>query len=221
MESILIEEKYALEYVRDMLYSLKMGTKIVDNAKYHHNSSYENASSICQYGILSLKELNEKGIRKYSEQFLDLMSDIESHVNGSEAISLSVLGLEDLNFDEDEYDPRSPIKVDFLISSEIKAGRSSYHYGNEFLSYSGISRDELRAIDIRLLKLIKLLEEDKKFISPSYSVKSVLEKYNYLKNIALSMKQFGIDIPLREMSTEENFSLDIDRLSFVPKLVLK
>ena len=45
--------------------------------------------------------------------------------------------------------------------------------------------------------------------------------YNYLKNIALTMKHSQLDIPLREMSYQDNSSMDVDKLSSTPKLILK
>ena len=50
---------------------------------------------------------------------------------------------------------------------------------------------------------------------------SVLQKYNYLRKIAIEMQKQSINIPLREMSEKGIFELDIDKLSTQPKLVLK
>ena len=219
MTTILLEKKYVLEYLKDILNDVKKTSFVVNHAKYHHNTSYRDASSICQYGILSLVDLDKLGLKNYTTEFLQKMDDIESHVNGSTAVSLSVVGLQDLYPNEDEYDPFIPSKVDFLISSDIKVGRSAIHYGNEFLSYESIGIDKLRSVDIRLLKLIELVE--KGFSSNYYSIESVIEKYNYLKNIALTMKQFQLDIPLREMSYQDNSLMDVDKLSSTPKLLLK
>lgn len=219
MTTILLEKKYVLEYLKDILNDVKKTSFVVNHAKYHHNTSYRDASSICQYGILSLVDLDKLGLKNYTTEFLQKMDDIESHINGSTAVSLSVVGLQDLYPNEDEYDPFIPSKVDFLISSDIKAGRFAIHYGNEFLSYESIGIDKLRSVDIRLLKLIELVE--KGFSSNYYSIESVIEKYNYLKNIALTMKQFQLDIPLREMSYQDNSLMDVDKLSSTPKLLLK
>lgn len=218
MDTVMLEERYILEYIKDILSDIKLGSFIISNAKYHHNTSYSDAPLICRYGILSLRDLKKLGIKNYTEDFLQRMDDIESHINGSDAVSLSVVGLQDLYHDEFEYDPFSPGKVDFLVSSEIKASRHAIHYGNEFLSKS-ISVDKLKAIDIRLFTLIELLEN--KYSSNNYSIESIIEKYNYLKNIALTIKQIKLDIPLREMSYQDNTLLDIDRVSSFPRLILK
>ena len=50
---------------------------------------------------------------------------------------------------------------------------------------------------------------------------SVLQKYNYLRKIAIEMQKQSLNIPLREMSETGIFELDIDKLSTQPKLVLK
>ena len=156
METILLEEKYILEYIRDILNDSKIKLALINDAKFHHNTSYEDAPSVCRHGILSLADLNKLGIKKYSEDFLRIMNDTESHINGVNAISLSVVGLKDLYSHEEEYCPFSPDQVDFLISSDIKASRTSTHYGNEFLYYSRISVEKLRSIDFRILALIRL-----------------------------------------------------------------
>ncbi len=219
MDTILLEKKFVLEYIKDILNDIKIASGMINNAKYHHNTDYSVAPSILKYGVLSLTDLNKLGIKNYSTEFLKKMDDIESHINGSNAVSLSIVGLQDLYHNEDEYNPFIPSKVDFLISSDIKTCRSAIHYGNEFLSYESIGVDKLRAVDIRLLKLIELVE--KGLSSNNYSVESVIEKYNCLKNIAITMKHFKLDIPIREMSYQNNSLIDVDKLSFTPKLLLK
>ena len=219
MNTILLEEKYILEYVKDILHDIKIGASIINNAKYHHNTDYCDASSICRHGILTMMDLKKLGIKNYSDEFLQKMDDIESHINGNDAVSLAVVGLQDLYPNEDEYNPFSPSQVDFLVSSEIQTGRSSIHYSNEFLSYKSIGTDKLRSVDIRLLKLIEMIE--KGYSSNNFTIQSVIEKYNYLKNIALTMKHSQLDIPLREMSYQDNSSMDVDKLSSTPRLVLK
>ena len=219
MSTILLEEKYILEYIKDTLHSSKNGTVAVNKARYHHNTDYCDAASVCQHGILTMADQKKAGIKCYSEDFFQKMDDIESHINGIDAVSLSVVGLQDLYDGEEEYDPFLPSRVDFLVSSEIKAGRSTIHYGNEFLSQESISIDKLRSIDIRLLKLVEMIENG--YSSGNFTIQSAIEKYNYLREIALTMKYSQLDIPLREMSYHQHSSMDISKLSSSPKLVLK
>ena len=101
MKKIIIEEKYVPEYVMDMLSDCKTGRKEeVKNAKFHHNTNYEKAANILRYGILPLRELNRLGLRHDSEEFLELMDDIESHINGIDGVSLFVTGLDDTDPDK-------------------------------------------------------------------------------------------------------------------------
>ena len=217
MDNIALSETDVLEYVCDILSDIKYNGSDVFNAKYHHNTDYKDASLICKYGILTLDDLNHQGIRNDSNEFLKIMSDTESHVNGKNAVSLSVVGLKDLYPKEDEYNPFSPNLVDFLITSDLSTSRSSINYGNEFLIFHSIKKEELRSIDIRLLKLIQI----KKLYTNYSTILSVLKKYNYLRKIAIEMQKQRLCIPLREMSETGIFELDIDKLSSQPKLVLK
>lgn len=219
MDNIVLKEKYVFEYIKDILNDIKIGSSFVNNAKYHHTADYGDASSICRHGILTMIDLKKLGIKNYTDEFLQKMDDIESHINGKDAVSLAITGLQDLHPNEVEFNPFIPSRVDFLVSSDIQAGRCSKHYGNEFLSYKSINTDKLRSVDVRLLKLIELIEQGRS--SRDFSIQSVIEKYNYLREIALAIKASSLDIPLREMSKQNIFSIDVDKLSSAPKLVLK
>lgn len=173
--------------------------------------------SICKYGILTLINLNSKGIRKDTKEFLKIMGDIDSHVNGNNCVSLSVVGLTDIYPNEDEYNPFSPNLVDFLVSSDIQASRSSTHYGNEFLSFGSIMRDKIKSVDIRLLNL---LCQDKSYMNDS-STQAIIKKYNHLREIALELKRQQLGLPLREMSESNIFEINIEKLADQPKLLLK
>ena len=214
MESILLEKKHALEYIKKSLYSLKKEFVVIDNAKFHHNTSYKNAPSICKYGILTLSDLKKIGIDNYSESFLNILNDTESHVNGIHSVSLSIPGLKDIRHDEFEYNPFLEDKVDFLIDSNVHALRSSTHYGNEYLVNRSILTSEIKSIDIRLLYLIekKLNDND---------IQELVNKYNYLREISKVLVKDNLKISLREMSFSDNFSIDSDELSSYPKLILK
>lgn len=221
MSNIKIEEKYILEYIKDILQDLRLGSSVVNNAKYHHNTNYDDAPNICRYGILTMQDLKALNLKNYSPEFLKIMNDTSSHVNGTSAVSLAVVGLQDILPNEDEYDPLVSTKVDFLISSDLNASRNSMNYGNEYLSFSSIDINKLRAIDIRLMKLINLVENKKGYPTYDYTIKSIIEKYNWLRIIAITMQQNNLDIPLREMSETQNNSLDVEKLANSPKLILK
>ena len=210
MDKITLEKKYALEYIKDILNDVRLRQVNVKNAKYHHNTSYRNAPLVCEYGILSLQDIKKHKIRDYTDEFLKIMSDTESHINGSDSVSLSVVGLKDLYPDEDEYDPHNAHEVDFRVSSNITAYRSTLHYGNEYLAKS-IGIDQLRSVDVYLLELI----------SKEENIDKILAKYNDLIKICISMKKMNLDIPLREISFDNNYSLDIDKLSKHQKVKIK
>lgn len=217
MVGIRLEEKYILEYIKDVLHQSQRGKKYVNDNAFHHNTDYSLAPSVCKNGILSIQDIHNLGLRKFSKEQLKSLADIESHANGIDCVSLSKVGLTDLYRDEMEYDPFDPVLVDFLVSSDIKTSRYSQNYGNEFLSKS-IRIDKIRSADIRLLKLIKEMEESKGF--RNCSIPELISKYNSLRDMALVIKESQLDIPIREMS-EVNMGLDVDKLSKIPQLTLK
>jgi hypothetical protein len=216
MNNIILEEKYILEYIKTMLNEYRQNFTQIDNAKYHHNRSYDVAPIVCKHGILTISDLHKKGIINLSEERLKILSDTDSHVNGIDSVSLSQVGLNDLYPGEEEYNPFTPTNVDFLVSSDISTSRISTHYGNEFLSRKSIPLDNIKSVDIRLLELIDLCCN-----SNIYTREGIIEKYNKLKEIAISMKESKLDIPLREMSNQDNFTLDQDKLSHTPTIKLK
>jgi len=213
MGEIILEEKYILEYVKDMINSFKIKNINVNDAKFHHNTSYKLAPSILKHGILTIVDSNKLGITNYTEKELKLMSDTDSHVNGIDSISLSIPGLTDLYKDEMEYSPFKPTEIDLLISNDVKASRTTTHYGNEYLSHGSILVDKIKSIDIRLVKLI----EEAKSIE---KIKVIIEKYNYLIGIAKILKELNLDMPIRDMSNE-NLTLDTDAISNIQKIILK
>ena len=214
MSSIVLDEKNVLKYIKESLDSLKKDILIIENARYHHNASYDNASSIIKNGILSLSELDRLNIMKNSSKVLNIMNDIESHVNGNDGISLSVVGLTDLYKDEDEYNPFRSSMVDFVISSKVRAFRRSEHYGNEFIASKHIENHFIKSIDIRILEYIRKQKNE-------YMIEEIIRRYNALREIAIALKKYDLDIPIREMSDNKEIQLDTDKLINTPRLVLK
>ena len=103
MHKIYLDLSDALEYIKESFEDAVIKGQDIKNARYHHNSVYQNAPSIVKYGLLSLNGIYRKGIKDFSKEILALSDDISSHVNGNDGISLSVVGLTDLYKDEDEY----------------------------------------------------------------------------------------------------------------------
>ena len=220
MQRDYLEKEFVLEYVSEHLSDFIKGCEVVNDAKFHHNTPYTTAPSLIRNNILSLEEQTKKRIKNLTEEELKVYDDIESHANGSSGISLSVVGLDDISEDEFEYDPYGENQVDFLIQSDIKAMRHSVHYGNEFITFDQIEAEKFKAIDIRIAKYMEtLLKKGNEFDSDAIS--TLVQRYNCLRNIALTLKQEGLDIPVREMSHNNCSALDIEKVASSPKLVLK
>ena len=203
MNEKIIREKYALEYIRDILSTYSYALKNVDNAKYHHNAPYKDAPLIIKYGVLSMENINKFGIRSYSEDDLILMDDRESHVNGRNGVSLSIVGLTDLYAGEEEYDPFTTEVIDFLIDNNIRAFRSTIHYGNEFVSEGKITSDKIKSADIRLIKYIQdLLKKGRG------NIEDAVNKYNNLILMSKEIVSSNKDIQIREMSDGFNKTID-------------
>lgn len=217
MENKIIEQKYALEYIKENLESLKRGNVEAKNYLYHHNTAYKDAPLIVEHGLLSFKDIQKKGIKNFTEQQMELAGDINSHINGNDGISFSVVGLTDLYKDEYEYDPKSSTAVDFLVSDELSLCRLTTHYGNEYISYKPVLPNLFKSVDIRLIRLVKEALEGSKQID----VQKIIDNYNYLIQTAIAMQTCKLDIPLREMSFEDNARLDIEKLSAQSTLKLK
>jgi len=216
MNEKIIREKYALEYIKDILSTYSYALKNVGDAKYHHNAPYKDARFIIKYGILSMEEINKLGIKSYSEEDLNLMDDIESHVNGKDGVSLSIVGLTDLYKDEEEYNPFMPNVVDFLIDNNIKAFRNTIHYGNEFVSEGKITSDKIKSADIRLVKYIDSLPK-----KDNIDIIDVVNKYNNLILMSKEIVSSNKDIQIREMSDGCNKTIDTLKISEEPRLILK
>lgn len=201
--------------IKDILEDCLIRNMIIDDYLYHHNVSYKNTPSVVQNGILSLREQNERGITNYSEETLQRLDDTSSHINGVDGISLSVVGLDDLSKNEDEYDPFNSNYVDILISKDIKVMRNSKHYGNEFIANKIILPDKFRSVDIRILMFIKeLLNKEDVTID---DINKLIDKYNSLRKIANELVLTGNLVPIREMSYD-NILLDTYKLSNAPRI---
>lgn len=216
MNEKIIREKYALEYIRDILSTYSYALKSVDDAKYHHNAPYNDAPLIIKYGVLSMENINKFGIRSYSEDDLILMDDRESHVNGRNGVSLSIVGLTDLYKGEEEYNPFMDGVVDFLIDNNIKAFRNSIHYGNEFVSEGKITSDKIKSADIRLFKYIEGLSK-----KSHSNIVDAVNKYNNLILMSKEIVSNNKDIQIREMSEGFNKTIDTLKISEEPRLILK
>ena len=62
MDNIVLNDKLAVIYINDVINEVICGTVTVNNANYHHNSNYKFASSIIKHGILTIDDMQTKGI---------------------------------------------------------------------------------------------------------------------------------------------------------------
>lgn len=183
-----------------------------DSLTYHHNTDNQAGIWVVAHGILSLSSLNKIGLASFSDDQLKRLSDIESHVNGIDNVSLSVVGLQDLYEGEDEYNPSSVDKLDIIVDHSIKAFRSSIHYGNKFLSRGDIHPKYIKSIDVRIEEYLKKIENS----ASMDEIFSLVEKINSLLDIATTIK--NSNILLREVSFDQNEQLDARKLSILPRI---
>ncbi len=85
-----------INYAYYILNTAKMERIDIDGSTYHHNTDYQAGIWVVAHGILSMSSLNRIGLASFSEDELKKYSDVESHVNGIDNVSLSVAGLQDL-----------------------------------------------------------------------------------------------------------------------------
>lgn len=221
MQRILLESEHVLDYVEDNITSCLTSKAIIEDDKFHHNTKYKDAVSVIENGLLSPSELNKLGVEGFDDNVIKTMGDIESHANGSESISLAVVGLDDLKPDEFEYDPFSEKQVDILITSDIVARRVTTNYGNEYLSDESIDVDKFRAIDTRLLAFVQTIREKTGEEAFDSSVSELIHNYNKLRDMAILLKRKKLDVPLREMSGNDAMAIDVDKISNMPKVKIK
>ena len=192
---------------------------IID-ADYHHNTSYAESILICEHGILSLDELNKRGIRHDSKELLEKLSDIESHPNGTDGIALA--NEEPHGRSGRIYDPFNPTVVDFRVSNTVPAYHTSYHYDNELVCRRSIGLDEIKSIDIRIRKLCDLLLYTRKLDASKITRETIVKNYNYLIELAQTLVRKELNIPLREMSDNEAiYIIDTQRLAEKPRLSIR
>lgn len=211
-----LEEEFIREYIEETLHlNLCDGEEIIDG-KYHHNSDYDNAPSILKNNILSIRRLHQLGLVDISDNQLQLLDDITSHANGIDGISLSVVGLDDLYKDEDEYNPFHSGVIDYVISDEVKARRYTENYGNEYIARGEILLSCIRTIDFRLIKFMKHNIYNEQLLGNVYD--NFIRKYNTIIYTARKIAEKELPIQIREMSYIQK-SLDVESMAKHPYLV--
>lgn len=202
------------KYIKKSIYDAQTKTDTTEDM-YHHNTSYSFTPKVIKHGLLSLNEKRKLYNFNLDEETMFKLND-ENYVNGIDDISLSVVGLPDVDKNDFEYNPFSCAYVDVIVSSHVKARRNSKNYANEFLVSEKINNSDFKAIDVRLLEYIEKTFADTN-ISEDEKKKRIVECYNYLRKIAIALKEAKLDIPLREMSNG-NITLDKEKVSCFKKL---
>lgn len=216
-----IEGVFAYELIKNIIHDSKTSHKEVKDVKYHHNRSYTSTPTVIKKGILPMSECVKIGVLKVSEVDLKKYNE-ENHVNGTASVSLASTDVDysKLYRGEMVYCPFCSHSTDILISSNVKAYRNTTNYYNEFLADVSILSENFRSVDIRILKNFSNNSGCHDIGETSANLQKKIEKYNNLRNIALAIIDSGLDIPLREMS-EEEITLDLEKISKAPILVLK
>lgn len=227
LHTIDINSDNAYKIIKDCIYSCATTPIKLDDIKFHHNLQIKTIPSVLKYGLLSNKykaKIIEK--RELTEIELYLYSD-EHHVNGINYISLSST-MEDLSLmyrDEQLYDTYNTSISGIVISNEVKAMKTSINYYNEYLVENIIPVELFNSLEIRLLRLF-----ENKFnnLSKEEKTKKIIEAYESLREIALTLKENNLDIPLRESSNvlcneqiNNALTLDPEKIIKIPKLILK
>lgn len=209
-----LETKFIKEYIEDTLSSNLYRGSEIKKARYHHNSHYDRVPSILKNSILSIRKLQELKLIQLTEKQMEILDDSTSHINGIDGISLSVVGLDDLSKNEEEYNPFHSHYVDFIISNEVCARRCTRHYGNEYIAQEPIELSHIKAIDFRLLQFMQ-----EQYVNISdFLYEDFIAKYNTIIKVAKRIKSKNLDIMIREMSHSSR-NLDIEKVSKLPYLV--
>lgn len=166
---------------------------------FHHNASYKDGVSILKNGILSFEQKKklEGSIVTREERFRYLD---DAHVNGLDSISVASLNIDTSLMYEGEllYDPFDINLLDFLIGN-VKAGKNTFNYYNEYLVKDKVDIKDIKSLDIRLL---------------SQDVDLIIQNYEYLRKMAILL--YENNIPLREET--KKMVLDTRKLAKMPTL---
>ena len=138
--------------------------------------------------------------------------------------------------DECWYNPSRGVLANVVISNDVRAAQTTDHYFNEFVVYGGIAPKDFKAIDVRILRLLDYYKKD----SDEVTINAMITQYNSLIDIAATIRQLGMDIPLRESSkwiidevmngpymdsivesVDGIVNLDVDKVAALPKMNVK
>ena len=213
IQKVKLDDSYKI--IRENIFSCRTQSIKIENFKYYHNTGYHLMEDVLKHGLLSKVEKAKLTGEALTEHELYLAQD-DYYVNGKDNISVSA-DINDAYYNEDLYNHKNPRQIDILISNELNPYRSTENYANEYLAKDIIPVSYFKAIDSRLLSILSCNFIDK---SEKERLIIMIEYYNYLRNIAKTMLDENVNIPLREVSDEE-VTLDKIKVLELPRIIIK
>ena len=224
---IKVDESTIYSVIREAVYSCIDKPINIDDIKFHHNLHIEAIPSVLKHGLLSNKQkarIIEN--RELTDHEIFIYSD-EHYANGADYISLASTE-EDLSMmyeHEKLYNTYNTNLSSIIVSKKVKGTRNAANNFNEYLVQDMIPTKLFNSIELRLFKLFSV---DFPFIPEEEKIKMTLQAYEAVREIALTLKQNNLDIPLREssnvMCNEESnnaITLNPEKIIKMPKLILK
>lgn len=212
---------YIYELIKENIYKCSIVSKPVFDTKYHHQTPIKKVPDVLKNGLLSKRKSAELEGRKLTQKEILSYSD-ESRVNGLDYISLSSMDIDFSEMSEDDfcYNPFNVVGVDIVISKDVEVHRSTHNYFNEFLVRDKIPSEMFNAIDLRILKILDFDFHDVDKNKMDSRIELMVDYYNELRNIALSLKENKLSIPLREVSNDI-ITLNPQKVIAFPRIQLK
>lgn len=164
---------------------------------YNHDARIDSVPLVLKNGLLSKRKriallenraLTEKEEYTFSDEYC---------VNGADNISLSSLNVpfHQMYPNEEWYDSTSGICVNLGISG-VNAYKTTTNYFNEFLVENMVDVSCIKSVDVRILKIFDYYKRE-----PEKITEEVLKQYEFLRKIALTIKELNLPIVIREAST--------------------
>jgi len=222
MENIIsIEKDKAYELVRENIYSCITSPVNLDNFKFIHALPMERTTSAIKNGLLSHRKLAKLQGRELTQQdYINYAG--AGHPNGVSYVSVFTRKVDFSQMYPGEilFDPFDTIEVEISLSNELKAYRDAENYYNEFLVPDEIPNKLFTGIDSKILRIKNYDFHNKEANKPENRLKKLISHYNFLREIAIALRDANLDIPLREIS-EEVVTLDKQKVIELPKIIVK
>ena len=205
---------------------------------YNCNVKIEDVASVLKLGFLP-KNVRYKILenRELTQKEIELFTS-DCCVNGLNGVSISSINVDWAQMYRDEcwYNPSRGVLANIVISNDVRAAQTTDHYFNEFVVYGGIAPKDFKAIDVRVLRLLDYYRKE----SDDVVINAMITQYNSLIDVASTIRELSMDIPLRESSKwtiqevmKGKFmdgivesvlgivDLDVDKVAALPKMIVK